>query len=74
MDKEFSREFVCALAAEIVERIVNDPALSDALADRLAGYTCPPGQLCCDVGYGCDSPFVCRPGFDCMKSFANYPP
>lgn len=73
MEEKYGQEDMRKLAADIVNRIIRDDALLETLAGRLQ-YTCPRGQLCCDVGYGCDSPFVCRPGFDCMKVFANYPP
>lgn len=73
MEEQYSQEQVQRLAAEIVNRIVGNDALIQAIAGK-RGYTCPDGQLCCDRYYYCDSPFVCQPRFDCMKGFAIYPP
>jgi hypothetical protein len=75
MEKQFSPEELRALAAEIAERILRNlsPAGSAGGGTALP-FKCPPKKLCCFVGYGCDSPFNCRPGFDCTHSFAIYPP
>lgn len=73
MEKEFSRDSLHELASEIADLIVSDPSISEALAGLAFRLKCPPRQLCCHLGYACNKPFVCRPGFDCTVSFVTYP-
>jgi hypothetical protein len=68
MPEPLSAHELPALAAEIAERIVRDASLADSLA---GSFVCPPGKLCCFLGYNCDPPFGCARDFRCPHGFIS---
>lgn len=71
MTNECSHPELVKLAAQVVEKILKDPSLSNTLNQR-AAKDCPPHTLCCSknhvcVGHGgfiCSAPYRCQNGFE----------
>lgn len=66
-DSELAR-----LAAKVVERILNDQPLSEALARRVGRVVdCPQHTLCCSKKHVCEGHggFACSPPYRCQNGF-----
>jgi len=71
----YSSEEVRDLAAAVVDRIMSDDSLAEALDERLARKKdtgdCPDGTLCCSKNHRCvaggGEPFSCMVPFRCSN-------
>ena len=74
MSKEhkYSSEELRELAAAVADRLLSDDTLAEAVSEELAkkqgGTTCPKGTLCCSKGHTC-SWFECIAPFRCSNGF-----
>jgi hypothetical protein len=72
MAGEMSRDELNKLAAQVINRILSDESLSDALAERVArAAECPSHTLCCSKNhvcpnglFSCPAPFHCESGHE----------
>lgn len=58
------------LAAQVVDKILSDESLYDALVDVMEKKKlpeCPPRTACCTKSYVCESLFLCTAPFSCMN-------